>query len=688
MPILSSQFRVIKPFKCKKGRRDFYAEAGKVVDVPINAEAVRLMSAGYIEPVEIPFSNPDARIPSMPSRTRGKRVGIWLTTSNYYSGGRIHLYQLAWCMADAGAEVFLVTNAHPKWAKDYPKPKLGRIHIVLEGHRQAPDDLDLLITDSKGDLGMGVLRYQAKHPRAPVATMNFETPNWIKDFAPYKEKTLSHDRSVFEKADVLLANSRESLKYLREWLGTDKPGHVLPPAVNTTAADLREDVPEALSGRPFAVWSARPEKYKGADVAVRSILELDIPFDLMLFGSTKVAGQSTDKHKLVPLGGRSDAAKFTLMRNAHMVLAPSKFEGFGMVPMEALASGTPVVARDLPVYREEYAGIDGGMIYVPRGDDDAFVRKVREVALAPKREVDPAPVRERLGMKAMARKTEGIPYHSMRRKRVSAQLIAYWGFLPESLESIYPHVDEILVAFGRVPKAQVVDDGSLERLRAFPDPDKKIRIEVRNDWKDKKRMREWCSRQSTGNYQLVLDGDEVWVGLDEWIDEAIPFGCPRWMNFWHDDRHWVYDSNKLLGLRWGFKIGAYGSYCPHYRWSWWRPSYFWAHHSKPADRSKNSLHTKATDEDASSYLVTAEKVPDCVIYHFGHCLPREIMEAKHEFYLKRDGADPGRVNRKTAWMNWKGELGDCGDGIIEQVTWNIPDIVKRAYAGMKELGVR
>ncbi len=680
-----SYYRVISPFKIKTVRGIIKSlKPGEAVDIPTKKLEERLMAQGKITLMELPTRGgaPSSKPANRYAKTR--RVGIWLVTSAGYSGGRIHMYQYAWCLADAGAEVYLITNAHPKWVRDYPRNR--RISVLIAGKDQPPSDLDLIITDSKHGMGQLALAYKRTHGWVPLTCMNFETPNWIKGFVPYKEKTLSHDKSVFKAADVLLANSRESLKYLREWLGAPATcGYVLPPAVNTTAVDASEDVPMMNTGRPFAVWSARSEKYKGADVAIRAVRELDVPFDLAMIGSSKINERATDKHAFYALSGISDAAKFTLMRNAHVVLAPSKFEGFGMVPVEAMASGTPVIARDLPVYREEYAGIDGGMIYVPRDDDDAFVSAVREVALAPKRKIDTKPVRDRLGMKAMSRRIEDVPYHHMRSKRVSAQLIAYWGFVPESLESIYPHVDEIKIAFGRVPNAPVVDDGSLERIRAFPDPAGKIQLRVRDDWEDKKRMREWCSRQSTGNYMLVLDGDEVWVGLDEWIDEAIPFGCPRWMNFWHDDKHWVYDSNRLLGLRWGFKIGAYGSYCPHYRWSWWRPSYFWAHHSKPADRARNSLHTKATDEDASSYLVTAEKVPDCVIYHLGHCLPRGTMDAKHEFYLKRDGADTGRVKRKTAWRGWKGELGDCGDGIVERVTWNVPDIVKRGYRSVKGL---
>jgi glycosyltransferase involved in cell wall biosynthesis len=45
-----------------------------------------------------------------------------------------------------------------------------------------------------------------------------------------------------------------------------------------------------------------------------------------------------------------------LMAGADVFAFPSTKEGFGLAAMEALAAGIPVVARDLPVLREVFAG--------------------------------------------------------------------------------------------------------------------------------------------------------------------------------------------------------------------------------------------------------------------------------------------------------------------------------------------
>ena len=63
--------------------------------------------------------------------------------------------------------------------------------------------------------------------------------------------------------------------------------------------------------------------------------------------------------------------------NARALLMPSFVEGFGLPVIEALQVGTPVIATDLPVYREVVGDIP---TYLAADDADGWERAIREFA--------------------------------------------------------------------------------------------------------------------------------------------------------------------------------------------------------------------------------------------------------------------------------------------------------------------
>ena len=58
-----------------------------------------------------------------------------------------------------------------------------------------------------------------------------------------------------------------------------------------------------------------------------------------------------------------------LLAGARLLAFPSRYEGFGLPPLEALAAGTPVVASDLPVLREV---LGDAAVFAPVGDAEAL----------------------------------------------------------------------------------------------------------------------------------------------------------------------------------------------------------------------------------------------------------------------------------------------------------------------------
>jgi glycosyltransferase involved in cell wall biosynthesis len=68
---------------------------------------------------------------------------------------------------------------------------------------------------------------------------------------------------------------------------------------------------------------------------------------------------------IVFFGFKNGIDKFAIMKQAKVLICPSYYESFGMVVVEAMSCGLPVLAYDLPIYKAIYPR---GMIRVKIGD--------------------------------------------------------------------------------------------------------------------------------------------------------------------------------------------------------------------------------------------------------------------------------------------------------------------------------
>jgi glycosyltransferase involved in cell wall biosynthesis len=91
--------------------------------------------------------------------------------------------------------------------------------------------------------------------------------------------------------------------------------------------------------------------------------------------------------EVVRTGFLTDERLRGLVAGAAALALPSRYEGFGLPVLEALAAGTPVLASDLPVLRE--VGGDHAR-YLPVDDVDAWAAAV-DAAVADRAAHDPAP---------------------------------------------------------------------------------------------------------------------------------------------------------------------------------------------------------------------------------------------------------------------------------------------------------
>jgi phosphatidylinositol alpha-mannosyltransferase len=144
----------------------------------------------------------------------------------------------------------------------------------------------------------------------------------------------------------------------------------------------------AEAGAPLRIlFIGQAVERKGLSVLLRAFeaLREQVPATLTLVGACaeEVAHMMLDDRGVHALGKVSEARKHAELAGADVLCAPSLHgESFGMVLTEALAARTPVIASDIPGYRDVVRdGIEG--VLTPPGDALALAEALRSLALDP-----------------------------------------------------------------------------------------------------------------------------------------------------------------------------------------------------------------------------------------------------------------------------------------------------------------
>lgn len=224
----------------------------------------------------------------------------------------------------------------------------------------------------------------------------------LKGYAPFL-------RRVLDRVDLVIATSPDMVEH-SEFLapiaekcrvvpfGIDVDAFASTPEIEARAAELR-----AAHERPVVLFVGRLIYYKGVDVLVRAMADVDA--DLVLVGKGPLR---PELEALAASLGIADRVTFAeplgfaeLVAHYHaadIFCLPSvaRSEAFGLVQLEAHASGTPVVSTTLttgvPFVNPD--GVTG--LTVPPSDAPALARALATLV------GDPA-LRERLGHQALAR---------------------------------------------------------------------------------------------------------------------------------------------------------------------------------------------------------------------------------------------------------------------------------------------
>jgi phosphatidylinositol alpha-mannosyltransferase len=189
-------------------------------------------------------------------------------------------------------------------------------------------------------------------------------------------------RAVARCIGLRTAVSPEARALAERWLGG--ACHVLPNGVEVERFAKADPwpPPETPGGSGRAIlFVGRHEPRKGLDVLLKAFGNLDTDAVLWVAGEgpQTAALAASAPSNVEWLGRISDEELARRLRTAAVFCAPSLHgESFGVVLLEAMAAGTPVVAADIPGYRD--VARDGReAVLVPAGDAAALTGALRRV---------------------------------------------------------------------------------------------------------------------------------------------------------------------------------------------------------------------------------------------------------------------------------------------------------------------
>ena len=140
-----------------------------------------------------------------------------------------------------------------------------------------------------------------------------------------------------------------------------------------------EELGLTASGYVFAV--GHDEYRKNHEFAIELMSTLPPGMELVLAG--RGVSRHGERDGLRLFDAPSDKQLRALYRGARVVLCPSLYEGFGIVPLEARAAGRPLIASDIPAHREHSAELCLAL------DADAWRARLDELLAQPERGVRP-----------------------------------------------------------------------------------------------------------------------------------------------------------------------------------------------------------------------------------------------------------------------------------------------------------
>ncbi len=316
---------------------------------------------------------------------------------NIFKGGGVQECVLAMQteLTKRGHEVYIITPTPRDYPKDYsPKILLLGSSTDFKSPFHTTAQISVSVNTDQLQTALDKHTFDIMHyhePWVPILGRQILTRSKVKNIATFHAKLpdtamsrtierviTPYTKSILKYLDSLTAVSDAAAEYIQSL--TNRHIEIVPNGI-----DLSTYKTLPATSSKTILYIGRLEKRKGLKFLLKAYRQLsEVDHSVRL----QIAGDGPDKEKLEELvrnwqlknvdflGFVSSTEKLKLIQNAAVFCSPARYgESFGIVLLEAMACGVPIVAGDNPGYVSVLK--ERGQIgLVDPKDTDDFVRKL------------------------------------------------------------------------------------------------------------------------------------------------------------------------------------------------------------------------------------------------------------------------------------------------------------------------
>ena len=274
----------------------------------------------------------------------------------------------------------------------FPPPELLKPHLVIGHGRKLGNPAYSLVQITKCKW------IQFVHVYCEDLGKYKESATTATDTIEENEKRHKMEIELCKAADAVVAvGSRLQQKYSRRLLNVEVK--IITPGIfgkfsNESKLAVDRSVVKNFNVSLFGRAAFEDLSLKGYDVVANAIGSLGKNFELTFVGSSSGEHQKVEqwfldntrinRNQLTIRGYCSQQEELKMMfYESDLVSLPSRTEGFGLVALEAISAGVPVLVSDQSGIAEALHEVEGGQsVVIESGDDDAaqWAQRIKELS--------------------------------------------------------------------------------------------------------------------------------------------------------------------------------------------------------------------------------------------------------------------------------------------------------------------